>query len=110
MVTVTAGIELGIAMEAAVSEICGQIFRVRPFAGGISKNERDIKLAQELEKIREQKTDVPNFYAITQGPITLYFQPGALLYLRVMPATEKRGFFRCFWQQLKKLPETFLVP
>jgi len=27
-----------------------------------------------------------------------------------MPATEKRGFFRCFWQQLKKLPETFLVP
>ena len=79
MVTVTAGIELGIAMKAAINEICGQIFRVRPFAGGISKNERDIKLAQQFEKIRDQKTDVPNFYAITQGPIALYFQPGARL-------------------------------
>ena len=73
VVTVTAGIELGIAMKAAINEICGQIFRVGPFAGGISKNERDIKLAQKLEKIRGQKTDVPNFYAMTQGSIALCF-------------------------------------
>ena len=27
-----------------------------------------------------------------------------------MPATEKRGFSRRLWQQLKKLPEAFFVP
>ena len=43
------------------------------------QNEGDIELAQQLEKIRDQKTHVPSFYAITQGPIALYFQPGARL-------------------------------
>jgi hypothetical protein len=78
-VAVAAGIELSIAMEAAINEICGQIFRVRPFSGGVGKNEGDIELAQQFEKIRDQKTDVPNFYAMTQRPIALYFQPGARL-------------------------------
>jgi hypothetical protein len=78
-VAVAAGIELSIAMEAAINEICDQIFRVRPFSGGVDKNEGNIELAQELEKIRDQKTDVLNFYAITQRPIALYFQPGARL-------------------------------
>ena len=78
-VTVAAGIELSIAMEAAINEICSQIFRVRPFSGGVGKNEGKIELAQQFEKIRDQKTHVPNFYAITQGPIALYFQPGARL-------------------------------
>src|SRR6266567_6905362 len=27
-----------------------------------------------------------------------------------MAATEKRGFPRCLWQQLKKLPEAFFLP
>jgi len=78
-VTVAAGIQLGIAMQAAINEICGQIFRVRPFPGGIGKNEGDIELAQQFENIRDQKTGVPNFYAITQRPIALYFQPGVRL-------------------------------
>ena len=72
-VTVAAGIELSIAMEAAINEICSQIFRVRPFSGGVGKNGGNIELAQQFEKIRDQKTGVPNFYAITQGPIALCF-------------------------------------
>ena len=67
-------------MEAAINEICGQIFRGRPFSGGVGKNEGNIELAQQFEKIRDQKTHVPNFYAITQGPIALYFQPGARVF------------------------------
>src|SRR6266478_7368095 len=78
-VVVAAGVELSIAMEAAINEISGQIFRVRPFSGGIGKNEGDIELAQQFEKIRDQKTGVPNFYAITQGPIALCFHPGSRL-------------------------------
>ena len=54
-VTVAAGIELGIAMEAAINEICGQIFRVRPFSGGIGKNEGDIELRNSSKKSGTKK-------------------------------------------------------
>src|SRR5881275_1384581 len=46
-IAVTAGVELGVAMETAINEICGQVFGIRPLPSGISENESHIEFVQQ---------------------------------------------------------------
>jgi len=92
-------------MEAAITT--GQLdASAKPFSGGIGKNERDIELAQQLEKNRGQKTEVPNFYAITQEPDRTLLSARAFLASSHAGDREARLLLVVF-AVVEKIPEAF---
>src|SRR6476620_9800050 len=60
-VTVPAHVKLLGAMEPAVHKIRGDVLGVRPFAGGIGNDKRNVVPSKEREKLRHHERRMPDF-------------------------------------------------
>src|SRR6266480_1430945 len=111
LVIVTADVKFLVAVQTDVNKVGGQIFRVRPFLGGVCKHEGDLLLAQEREELRHHKTRMPNLDRVAKrSGCRIDLHPGPRFQFVVMLFREfgnLRGITR---KNFEKLSETLWIP
>ncbi len=111
LVIVTADVKFLVAVQTDVNKVGGQIFRVRPFPGGVCKHEGDLMLAQEREELGHHKTRMPNLDRVAKrSGCRIDLHPGARFQFVVMLFREfgsLRGITR---KHFEKPSEALWIP
>jgi hypothetical protein len=104
-----ADVKFLVAVQADVNKIGRDVFRIRPLAGGIRENERDVVAAKLQHERLIGAALVPDFHRVAQRPVPVDGEPAAAGHAGIAAACEGECGLRIPRQQLKKVFEPLFV-
>ena len=92
-------------MQAQVNEIAGEVFAVRPFAGGVGDHQGGVVAFQQAHEVGVDERVVAHFHGMTQRFFAPGFEAGVAVQVRVVLTGEGGGRCSVVGQQGKKVFE-----
>ncbi len=94
-------------MQAEIEKICGYVFPVGPFSGSVGNDERNVVLAQHLDKGFVDETFVPDLDSVPNGAGGIDGQPCATCHAVLTTASKTQRLLGIVRQKLKKKFHSF---